>query len=191
MIRINLLPTRSTKKKETAVQQVVVSSVSFGLVALLALGVYGFYLGRIASTRDEVATSKQKIDELKKKIGKLEEIKTLKAQVQKKLDVLTQLRSNKTGPAQRLAALSDNTPEQLWLTAYSESGVDAKISGIAYTEDQIASFMRSLETSSDFSGVELGVSEQLLSGNTKLKKFDLAAKLERLIPAQPEAAPKK
>jgi len=40
-----------------------------------------------------------KINELKAKIGKLQELKTLKEQVKKKLDILAQLRKNKTGPA--------------------------------------------------------------------------------------------
>ncbi len=49
-----------------------------------------------------LATANNKINELKAKIGKLEELKTLKEQVKKKLDVLAQLRKNKTGPAQTI-----------------------------------------------------------------------------------------
>lgn len=178
MIKINLLPVRAAKKKETAVQQITIFCISLVLVAGIALATYGIYWGKITSTRNDIATANTKIEELKKKIGKLEELKALKDQVRKKLDVLAQLRKNKTGPAQRLAILSDNTPEQLWLTSYSENGTDVKISGVAYTEELIAAFMRNLEASSDFTGVELLVSEQLESGGTKLKKFDLVCKLK-------------
>ena len=94
---------------------------------------------------------------MKTKIGKLEELKKFKEQVKKKLDVLAQLRKNKTGPAQRLATLSDITPDQLWLTAYAESGDSVKLSGIAYTEDLIAQYMRSIQASKDYTGVELVV----------------------------------
>ena len=190
MIRINLLPVRASKKKETAVQQVVIFGGALVLVVLVALGTYAVYWNKISSTQTEVSSAKQKIEELKKKIGKLEELKTLKAEVQKKLDILLQLRKNKTGPAQRLATLSDSTPDQLWLTAYSENNADIKLSGIAYNEELIASFMRSLEASKDFSNVELNVSEQMTSGTTKLKKFDLSFKLESVLPPQQEQ-PKK
>ena len=105
-------------------------------------------------------------------------LKTLKEQVNKKLDVLSQLRKNKTGPAQRLASLSDLTPDQLWLTNYSESGQDVKISGIAFTEELIAQFMKALEASKDFMAVQLVVSEQTMAAETKLKKFDITMKLE-------------
>ena len=106
--------------------------------------------------------------------------------------MLTQLRKNKSGPAQRLVTLSDLTPDQLWLTSYTENGTDVKISGIAYSEELIAQFMRAMEASSDFMAVELGVSEQVDVGGAKLKKFDVSMKLEAAtLPAAPPPAPKK
>jgi type IV pilus assembly protein PilN len=90
-----------------------------------------------------------------------------------------------------LASLSDLTPNQLWLTTYSESGQDVKISGIAFTEDQIAQFMRDLEGSSEFAAVELLVSEQAESSGTKLKRFELAMKLESAVPKTADASANK
>ncbi|NTV47892.1 MAG: fimbrial protein, partial [Chlorobiales bacterium] len=136
---------------------------------------------QVAAAKDDITSANKKIDELKTKIGKLEELKTLKEQVKKKLDVLSQLRKNKTGPAQRLAILSDLTPDKLWLTNYSESGPDVKISGIATTEELIAQFMKSLEASTEFITVELLVSEQTEVAGTKLKKFDITMKLESAV----------
>ena len=132
---------------------------------------------QISDTKNDITTANNRINELKSKIGRLEELKSLKAQVKKKLDVLAQLRKNKTGPAQRLATLSEITPEQFWLTAYSESGDSIKLSGYAFTEELIANFMRSLEASSDYAGVELIVSEQNELSGTKLKRFEIACKL--------------
>ena len=191
MIKINLLPVRAAKKKETAVQQIAIFCFGLLVVAVIVASLYVVKRMQISSAQNDIASANAKIAELKKKIGKLEELKSLKNQVKKKLDVLDQLRKNKTGPAERLATLSDITPEQLWLTGYSESGNDIKLSGIAYTEELIASFMRSLEASRDFMGVELVVSEQIGSGETKLKKFELTCKLRAPVTPQPEAAPKK
>ena len=120
-------------------------------------------------------------------------MKTLKEQVRKKLDVLSQLRKNKTGPAQRLATLSDITPEQLWLTGYAESGNDVKVSGKAFTEDLIAQYMRNIQATDHFMGVELIESLQIDEAGTKLKSFQLAFKLKNdaTVQAQQATEPKK
>jgi len=178
MIKINLLPVRAAKKKETAIQQIVIFSVAVAAIALVVTSLYLVKRVQISAAKEDIVTAENKINELKKKIGKIEELKALKEQVKKKLDVLSQLRKNKTGPAQRLVSLSDLTPDKLWLTNYSESGPNVKISGIAFTEDLIADFMKALEASSDFMTVELMVSEQTEVAGTKLKKFDLTMKLE-------------
>ena len=178
MIKINLLPIRAAKKKETAIQQIVIFSVVVVSIALVVTSLYMVKRVQIATAREDIVSAQNKINELKKKIGKIEELKALKEQVKKKLGVLSQLRKNKTGPAQRLLSLSDLTPDKLWLTNYSESGQNVKISGIAVTEELIAYFMKALEGSSDFMAVELMVSEQTEVAGTKLKKFDLTMKLE-------------
>lgn len=192
MIKINLLPVRAAKKKETVVQQLSIFGICIVLVALIIAGMYVYKRGQIDKTNTEINTANTKINELKTKIGKLEELKGLKEQVKKKLDVLEQLRKNKTGPAQRLATLSDITPEKLWLTAYSEAGDIIKISGMAYNEDLISKFMTNLQSSNEYTGVELIVSEQTDVAGTKLKKFDISCKLKSSQPATaaPPAAKK-
>lgn len=178
MIKINLLPLRAAKKKETAIQQFAMAGVVVVLIALIVTSLYAVKYVQVNVAKDDLTSANNKINELKTKIGKLEKLKTLKDQVKKKLDVLSQLRKNKTGPAQRLATLSNLAPDQLWLTSYSESGQDIKVSGIAFTEELIAQFMKALEASKDFMTVELVVSEQTEVAGTKLKKFDITMKLE-------------
>lgn len=178
MIKINLLPVRAAKKKETAVQQIIIFCIVISVVAAILVAAYFFKRVQVTDTKNDIATANSKINDLKSKIGKLEELKNLKEQVKKKLAVLTQLRKNKSGPAQRLATLSDVTPDQLWLTGYSESGTDIKISGVAYSEELIAQYMRALEASNDYMAVELIVSEQTEISGTKLKKFDIHMKIE-------------
>lgn len=186
MIKINLLPVRAAKKKETAIQQISIFCFSVALVAVVLMALYGLKLGQISTAKNDISAANVKITELKAKIGKLEELKKFKEQVKKKLDVLAQLRKNKTGPAQRLATLSDITPEKLWLTAYVETGDNIKLSGVAYTEDLIAQFMRNVQASSDYTGVELIVSEQKEISGTKVKSFELAFKLKPMVtPAEP------
>lgn len=177
MIKINLLPVRAAKKKESAVQQIALFCAGLVLVLAVVLVMYVVERAQISDTKNDIASANDKINELKTRIGRLEKLKSLKEQVAKKLDVLNQLRKNKTGPARRLATLSSSTPDQLWLTSYSESGQEIKISGISFNEDLIAGFMRSLEASQDYMGVELLVSEQKEADGNKYKRFDMSCKL--------------
>ncbi len=189
MIRINLLPVRAAKKKESARQQISILFIAIAGVLLIALGIYFVTLAKISAANDEITKSEQELKRLKEKIGEIENIKKFQAEVKKKLDILNQLRRNKTGPAIRLAKLSDAVPEKLWLTKYTESGEKVSLGGFAFNEDLIAAFMRNLQASGDFSNVELIVSEQAEVSGMKIKKFEISCNLKSFKVA--EAAPPK
>jgi type IV pilus assembly protein PilN len=179
MIKINLLPVRASKKKETIRQQlsILVLSVVGVLVVMLALWV--MTRTKIANTRTQIDSAQSQLNSLKSKIGTINNIKKLQADVKKKLDVLNTLRHGKTGPAARLAALSDAVPEKLWLTRYTENGAGVSVSGYALTEDLIAVFMKNLQASGAFTNVELQVSEQTETAGVKAKRFDLAFQIKQ------------
>ena len=193
MVKINLLPVRASKKKETAKQQVMIFVLAL-VGTLIACGViYSLTLARIATAKQEIVKSEKEITALKVKIGEIDNLKKLQDEVRRKLDVLNQLRKNKTGPASRLAHISDSVPERVWLTKYVESSTSIVMAGVAYNEELIADFMRNLMATGDFSNVELHVSEQYEVIGVKAKKFELSCALKPLQPPDPKGgeAPKK
>ena len=177
MIRINLLPLRASKKKETMRQQTSILVLSVVGVLVVGLSIYGMLLSKISTTKAKIQISEGEIASLKAKIGAMDNIKKLQAEVKKKLDVLNQLRRQKSGPASRLAALSDAVPDKLWLTRYTESGAAVSLSGVALNEELIALFMKNLQASGAFENIELLVSEQIQSAGVTAKRFDLAFKI--------------
>jgi type IV pilus assembly protein PilN len=190
MIKINLLPIRADKKKESVRNQLILLAASITVVVLLFLLVTFFLSFKINSTKAEITVQEGKLAQLKVKIGKINNLEKLKADVQNKLNILNRLRKEKNGPVQRLLILSQTIPDKLWITKYSESGATATLNGIATDEELIANYMRSLDTSSEYSNVELIVSEQIELGGQKAKKFELkmslknAIALEGVAPAQ-------
>jgi type IV pilus assembly protein PilN len=178
MIRINLLPVRASRKKETAMQQLVIlGAVVAGALVLLAL-FYGKQVMQIKSAKSEIEASNKEIERLKTVIGEIDNIKKLQAEAKKKLDILNRLRKGKTGPAIRLAKLSQATPDKLWLTKYSESGTNVSLAGVGMNENVIADFMRNLVASDEYANVELLVSEQVEMLNEKAKKFEISCVLK-------------
>lgn len=191
MIRINLLPVRATKKKETVRQQISIFVVSVVIAALIVMAVFSVTLAKISSANKEIEESEKDLLKLKAKIGEIDNIKKLQEAVKKKLDVLNALRKEKMGPASRMAKLSDAVPDKLWLTKYAESGDNIAISGIAFNEDLIAEFIRNLQASKDFTNVELLLSEQLELSGIKAKRFELTAVLFGVKKAEPQQPQKK
>lgn len=191
MIKINLLPYRVSKKKETATQQLMIMGAIL-VISLVAIGtVYAVTLSKIRTAKEEITRSEEELATLKKKIGEIDNLKKLQAEVQKKLDILNQLRKAKTGPAVRLARLSDIVSERMWLTRYAESDTSVSISGLAYSEELIADFMTKIQGSPEFTNVELQVSEQQEVSGVKLKKFDITCALKTTKKEEPTQTPAK
>jgi len=190
MTRINLLPVRAAKKKETAKQQITILIAAVVAVLIAGLAFYSVTLAKVSGTKAEIKRSEAELQQLKTKIGEIDNIKKLQAEVKKKLDVLTMLRKEKSGPGARLAKLSDITPDKMWLTSYAESAAKVTISGLAYNEDIIASFLRNLQESELFTDVELLVSEQKEEGGVKVKKFDVTCNIKALKKEEPTAQQK-
>lgn len=182
MIRVNLLPVRASKKKETARQQISIAILCVIGVLVVGLALYGMLLAKISTAKTQIESSENELKALKSKIGTIDNLKKLQAEVKKKLDVLNTLRRGKTGPAARLAALSDSVPEKVWLTKYTENGNSVAVSGYALSEELIAIFMKNLQATGAFSNVELQVSEQSETGGVKAKRFDLAFQIKEQKP---------
>ncbi len=190
MIKINLLLVREARHKENSRQQINILIFFLAVTVLIMVGIQLYLVSRIHSAKLSITKAESEVAQLKSKIGQIENIKKLQEEVQKKLDVLKQLRAGKSGPMRRLAALSDSLPDKVWLTRYTETADAVSIGGIAYTEELIADFMRNLDASGQFHQVELLVSEQMELSGVKLKRFDFSCKLgaprkETLKPQQP------
>ncbi|MCM0083685.1 PilN domain-containing protein [Geomonas sp. Red32] len=189
MIRINLLPVRASKKKETIRQQISLLIISMVGVLLVGMMMYFIMLGKVNVAKNRIEAADAELKSLKAKIGAIDNLKKLQADVKKKLDVLAQLRRGKTGPSSRWAALSAAVPDQLWVTKYTESGTAVALGGYAMSEELIAQFMRNLQASGSFANVELQVSEQADQGGLKAKRFDLTFQIkdkpDQVPPGQP------
>jgi type IV pilus assembly protein PilN len=155
MIRINLLPVRVSKKKAAGKQQLL----------LFALLVVAGYVGNFvwSSTRAadlkvreaKVRSTQEEIAQLDRIIGEVKNIKEQQAALREKLDILAQLKANRSGPVRVLAGLAELTPKRLSLTKLDEKGGALTFTGVAATIDDVSAFMSALKANPHFSAVEL------------------------------------
>src|SRR4051812_43755539 len=145
MIRINLLPMRATKKRESGRQVLVVGA---GVLAA-ALVLNGFwYLDRNSTSnqnQEKIAATQARVAELEKVIGEVNNINRRKREVEEKLRVLDELRRGRSGPVRMLDALSTAMPKKVWLKDFDEKANQVKLEGTAVSHDDVAELMRALQ----------------------------------------------
>lgn len=146
MIRINLLPVRAAKKKESVRLQLTIA----GLVTALFIIVLGlFNMGANSDIKDletRISTSEKELRTLKAKIGELTKIKDRKRVLENKIRIVSELQQKRTGPVKMFAKIGDAMPENAWITNLRESDRMLVLNGKAAYDDVVADFMRNLET---------------------------------------------
>jgi type IV pilus assembly protein PilN len=144
MIRINLLPVRQVKKREAGRQ--VLGLLAFVVIGAL-VGNYLWYADLESKQKKQAETitkTKQKIAELEKLIGEVNNINLRKQELEAKLKVLNELRRGRAGPVRFLDALAEATPKKVWLNSFEEKSNAVKLQGTAFSHEDVGEFMRGL-----------------------------------------------
>lgn len=180
MIKINLLPVRAAKKKETLRQQISIAVMSLVFI-LIIIGYLDYTIGKkIVEVNAQLATAGEELTKTKAQIGEVSKFKEAKKVLENKLGVIETLKKGKAGPVKMLDELSSLIPEKLWLNSFKEQGGSISLDGTAISNEVIAQFMTELEKSSNFKDIELVVTEQVEQGGLKMKKFSLTGRLKAL-----------
>jgi len=186
MIRINLLPVRAAKKKESIRFQLTVAGLATFLVLAVSMAAYLVVASEASSLKGQIASGQQELDQLKKKIGELSKIKEQKRVVEEKLRIITELEANKTGPVKLFQRVSSAMPEKAWIRSLKEDGSVISIDGYAADDEIVADTMRGLERAG-LGNVELDVAQRVMEKETGVEVVSFSIKVERKAPRrQPE-----
>lgn len=185
MIRINLLPVRAAKKKESIRFQLTVAGLVTFLVFAVSIAAYMVVRSEAADQRFQIASGQQELEVLKKKIGELSKIKEQKRVVEEKLKIISQLEANKTGPVKLFQRISGSMPEKAWLRTLRDSGGVITIDGYAADDEIVADTMRGLEKFG-LGNIELEVAQRVVEKETGVEVVSFIIKIERQAPPKPE-----
>ena len=173
MIRINLLPIRAEKKKESLRQQALLSAV---IVLLLAGGVTAVHwmLGTdIERQRESIVQRRAEISRLQAVIGEVKEFKKKKRDLEEKIEVIRRLEDRQRGPVRVLDELARIIPEKMWIERLKDAGGALSLEGVAIDNQTIAQFMTSMQESPWFGPVRLEVTRQVTRSGINLKSFSI------------------
>lgn len=192
MIRINLLPVRHSKKQE-AVRREALLALAGGAVALFAgLAIWGVTQLQLSGVNAENLTLQNEIDKLSADAKRVDEMEKFEKDLQRKLDVIGDLRAKKAGPVHMLDDMSTAAPDRLTLTRLTQKGENLEIEGIAVSNTVISEYLRALDASPYFEAVFLKDITALDPDKTisvTLKKFMLTARLTPVKAVPTEAQP--
>ena len=171
MIRINLVRGKRKKRRELSV-----GSAWLALPLVVLAGTIYFHTtvsGRISKLDADIGKANADIARLKKEIGEVEKFKARKAELQKKVDIISNLQKDRSGPVRHFEALSAAIPEKCWIDTLGVKDEMVTLSGIALNNHTIANFMTALGQTGRFRDVVLGAAEQTTVAGVKLVKFNL------------------
>jgi type IV pilus assembly protein PilN len=186
MIRINLLPVKISRRQEAVRSELILVGVVAGIMAALMATALVSVQSRVNTTRAENADLQQEIRRVEEIAKDVKQAEELKAELQRKLGVIKQLKASKSGPVHMMDELSLATPEKLQLQQLDEQRRRLQLTGVAVSNEVISQFLTNLEQSEYFDDVFLNAIDQVDQEGVKLKNFSISA---RLVVPGTEAAP--
>jgi type IV pilus assembly protein PilN len=185
MIRINLLPFRTERKKENVRRQLSLFLLSLILV-LIVLVYYNFSLGsKIGKLNNKIAATNAELnryEEINKEIARIK--KTLE-NLKKKMAVIDQLESDRHAPVRLLDMLTKVLiTQRMWLVSLDDQENTVIINGIALDNKTVADFMVGLQNCGLFSSVNLKTVKHQEVQKSKLKGFQIIC--TKIAPQQPD-----
>ncbi len=175
MIRINLLPFRSSRKKENVRRQLSIFLLSVILVVVGILGGNLLLSNQIDSLNQRITTATAELEKYESINREIEEIKRKLENLNKKMDIIRELEASRYEPVRLMEAMTQVTIEKrMWFTHLDTKSDVINISGNAMDDKTVADFMVRLEGCGLFSAVSLKTLKQIELQKTILKSFEIS-----------------
>jgi len=198
MIRINLLRPESKDLKERgALPQPELKEKKppqIGnlvlLLIIVAVGVY-YFLQKKALDNEQalLQAAQQEKEQLQFVITKLEQLKVQKENFEKKINLITVLKSQQSIAVSIMDELSKHLPEWTWLTEVGFENMVVTIKGNALSNNLIADYIFNLENGVFFKNVNLISSAQRTGATGPEQYLEFSLNMEFVLPAAAAAAP--
>jgi len=197
MIRINLLRPEVKEVKEAVPtglpkppkerKKANIGTIIFLLLLVSLAGYYFYQNWEMQKEKQLIAQAQQEKNQLQYVVAKLDEVKMQKAQLEMKINLIKQLKSNQDIAVKIMDEINRRIPDYVWLKEASYDGNNMKIKGQALSNNLVADFITNLERSETFGMVNLIESSQKTQGGTVFLEFSMTVPVKKPQIAQPPA----
>jgi type IV pilus assembly protein PilN len=177
MIRINLLPVRAKKKRNTSLYQLMGMAAAVLVTIIAGVGVHLYYVGQLKDQETKIEEQQIEIKRLEKIIGEVKELEVQKARLLSQLGVIEKLEKGKRGPVRVLDEMSNGIPKRVWITSFKEQSGSLTLEGSAIENADISEFMRSLQKSIYFTDIQLKFTQSDVRDSVAIYIFRIECKV--------------
>jgi len=151
MILINLQPAyRSIGKKENIISQLIIFVIVLCIVIGICIFIDNSTISTIEGLEIKNTQTRTKILNYKKRSKDVDRLKKELDKVNKRLEIIEKLASNRTGSINILNNLTDSlVAKRMWLTNVKANEFELQLIGIALDDKTVSDFMRNLEEARD------------------------------------------
>ena len=204
MIRINLLPTRKAKRQEASQRQFLLMGLTVLATIGLVIFFHLQATTELERAQHDNTILQADVAKLKQELGDYEKVRGQREELLKQRKTIQSLESGRTGPVYLLRELSEilspgkgptfdrvtyeetlrKDPnagftnwetKRAWLDSYTEDRLRVKIRGAAKSNEDVAEFLKRLNSSVFFKEVNLDATAQANKGSVKYVNFGLSA----------------
>lgn len=158
MIRINLLTEAkaAAARKKTSViptgarlnNVVFAAGLGLGVLYLLIMGLH--LTGKRRALDDEIGKARIEAERLKSIIEEVKGYETKKANLEEKINLINQLKTNQKGPVRLMDEISRALPDLVWLSALDVAGNAVTMRGKTLSPNAVATYLENLKKSPFF-----------------------------------------
>jgi type IV pilus assembly protein PilN len=153
------------------------------LIGLLALALnWWIWNRRVEDKQEEVAAAQREVEAMASVIKEVEDYKAKKAELQRKIGIINDLKANQRGPVRVMDYVSRALPELLWLDRMRMTGSTLQIEGRAFNTNAVANFIENLDKVPEFDEPTLRSTEEQVGG---IYKFVIDFNYSFAAPAKP------
>ena len=181
MIRVNLLAKKASKKKAGAIQHLAIGAAA---VVLLAAGLGWVWVdqsGKLAVLRSQIAKQEAEKERLKNVNEQKGRFESDKAEIERKLAIITRLQKERIVPVHLLDELTRvidvGTP--IWITNYAYTPGGVSLDGYSLSHEALRPLVDNLEKSAYYKTVELLYSERADLQGRQVFRFSIKAGVEQ------------
>lgn len=184
MIRINLLKPETKEIRETPAEGMpefktkkrpAVGNLIFLLLIIALAGFYFYQKKAMDGERQLLSQAQEEKSKFQYVSAKLMELQKQKESFNKKITLITLLKSQRDLAVRIMDELSRVLPEWVWLNDVTFGTKGVQIRGNALSNNLIADYISNLESSPYFEGVNLISSTQKTQGKDQYLEFSMTA----------------
>jgi type IV pilus assembly protein PilN len=178
MIKINLLPREERVRRAPINTNLIL--VGAGVVVVLLAMAYGWYwldgeVGRLEASIRQAQADAKRFESLAKQV---DTFRKEKKRLEDMIKVIDTLVAAQGGPVQLLDEVSKALPNEVWLTSFNRTGKKLEISGIAFSNFNVASLMTNLGNAANLlKNVDLVIAEKTTIEDRPMEKFTITAEV--------------